>query len=118
MSCSKAMEYLAQVLVPLFEKLADFFWKGTDGKYFQLRGHAVPTTAAPKTQSATYKPVRITGFQPTTIYKNNDIVYTRIYSGTVHKSQTWMNPWVDKWIQKVWSVHKTEYYSSLKGKEF
>ena len=49
MSCSKAMQYLAQVLVPFFEKLADFFWKGTDGKYFQLRGHAVPTTAAPKT---------------------------------------------------------------------
>ena len=85
-------QYLVQVLAPYFEKLANFFCKGTGGKYFQLWGRAVSTTVAPKKSSAIYKPISIDELQSNTIYKDNDIVYTQIYSGIIHNSQTWMSP--------------------------
>ena len=82
-------QYLVQVLVPYFEKLAKY---GTGGKYFRLWGHAVSITIAPNKSLEIYKPISINEFQSNTIYKNNDIVYTQIYSRIIHNSQTWMSP--------------------------
>ena len=39
---------------------------------------------------------------------------------TFAKAKRWKQskgPWTDEWINKMWSIHRTEYYSVLKSKE-
>ena len=47
-------------------------------------------------------------------------MYARVHSSTISKVKGWKQPKcpsMDEWINKMWSTHTMEYYSSIKRQE-